>query len=171
MTSTVRAAVEADVPEILDLIQELAVYEKEPDAVRNTVETLRGQLFAPHPAVFAHVVDAPAGSARRIDGVALWFLSYSTWEGTHGIYLEDLYVRADARGTGSGKALLKSLADIAVARGYARVEWAVLKWNEPSIKFYKSLGATALDAWDTYRLTGPALSALGDATAALEETK
>lgn len=171
MGSIVRRAVEADVPEILDLIHELAVYEKEPDAVHNTVDTLRGQLFCEHPAVFAHVASAPEGSGRRIDGVALWFLSYSTWEGTHGIYLEDLYVREDARGSGAGKALLTSLADVAVARGYARVEWAVLKWNEPSIGFYRSLGATALDEWDTYRLTGPALLALGDADSALEESK
>jgi ribosomal protein S18 acetylase RimI-like enzyme len=98
-------------------------------------------------------------------GFALWFLNYSTWEGTHGIYLEDLYVRPAARGRGYGKALLAELARIAVERGYARVEWAVLKWNEPSIGFYRSLGAVPMEEWDTFRLTGGALAEFGASAA------
>ncbi|MFI8597096.1 GNAT family N-acetyltransferase [Rothia koreensis] len=154
---TIRSAVPEDVPEIVQLIVELAVYEKEPDAVKLTEEKLAGDLFADHPAVFVDVAEAPSEAGRRIDGFALWFLNYSTWEGAHGIYLEDLYVREDARGSGAGKALLRSLARTAVDRGYQRVEWSVLKWNEPSIGFYKSLGAFPQEEWDTYRLTGGAL--------------
>ena len=157
----IREARREDVTEIVELIHALAEYEKEPDAVRNSPETLTSQLFCEHPAVFAYVAEAPAGSGRRIDGMALWFLNYSTWEGTHGIYLEDLYVREDARGRGAGKALLTQLARTAVRRGYARVEWSVLKWNTPSIEFYRSLGAAPMDEWDTYRLTGNALESLG----------
>lgn len=151
---TIRSAVPEDVPEIVQLIVELAVYEKEPDTVKLTEEKLAGDLFADHPAVFVDVAEAPSEAGRRIDGFALWFLNYSTWEGVHGIYLEDLYVREDARGSGAGKALLRSLARTAVDRGYQRVEWSVLKWNKPSIGFYKSLGAFPQEEWDTYRLTG-----------------
>lgn len=164
--ATLRRATPADVPAILQLIHELAVYEKEPDAVKTTVETLTGQLFGENPAIFAHVVeereDGVSGSPE-VMGFALWFLNYSTWEGTHGIYLEDLYVRPQARGRGYGKALLEELARTAVERGYARVEWAVLKWNEPSIGFYRSLGAVPMEEWDTFRLTGDALAAFGRA--------
>ena len=148
----------ADVDEIVELIIELAVYEREPDAVKLTADRLRQQLFGEQAAIFAHVAPAPAGSDRRIDGFALWFLNYSTWEGVHGIHLEDLYVRPAARGTGLGKALLTNLARIANERGYARVEWTVLNWNTPSIEFYESLGAVAMSDWSTMRLTGPALA-------------
>ena len=154
------------------------VHEKEPDAVRLTPERLREQLFGDNPAIFCHVVDSTSGNlddgagggdggvggvggSPRLDGIALWFLNYSTWEGTHGIYLEDLYVRPEARGTGKGKALLQNLARIAVERGYSRVEWCVLKWNQPSIDFYRSLGAFPMDEWDTFRLTGSALRDFG----------
>ena len=180
-----RPATPDDVHEIVDLIKDLAAYEKEPDAVRLTPERLREQLFGDNPAIFCHVVDSTSGNlddgagggdggvggvaggvggvggSPRLDGIALWFLNYSTWEGTHGIYLEDLYVRPEARGTGKGKALLQNLARIAVERGYSRVEWCVLKWNQPSIDFYRSLGAFPLDAWDTFRLTGEALNTFG----------
>ncbi len=166
----IRPAVPEDVQEIHDLIVELAVYEREPDAVKNTPERLRALLFGEHPAIFAFVAEAspePSAQAgtpgRRIDGFALWFLNYSTWEGTHGIYLEDLYVRPERRGSGLGKALLTRLAQTAVERGYARVEWCVLKWNEPSIAFYRSLGAYPLEEWDTFRLTEDALTSLGSA--------
>jgi GNAT superfamily N-acetyltransferase len=150
------------VPAILGLIHDLAVYEREPDAVKNTVPVLTEQLFGDNPVIFAHVVEEEdeAGDSR-VSGFALWFLNYSTWEGTHGIYLEDLYVRPEARGRGYGKALLQELARIAVERGYARVEWSVLKWNEPSIGFYRSLGAKPMEEWDTFRLTGAALAAFG----------
>lgn len=173
-----RLATPDDVHEIVDLIKDLAAYEKEPDAVQLTPERLREQLFGDNPAIFCHVVDSTSGNlddcagggvgsggvgddSPRLDGIALWFLNYSTWEGTHGIYLEDLYVRPEARGTGKGKALLQNLARIAVERGYSRVEWCVLKWNQPSIDFYRSLGAFPMDEWDTFRLTGQPLADFG----------
>ena len=168
MSVQIRKAVPEDVPEIIELIHELAIYEKEPDAVTVQAQTLCSQLFGEQPAVFAHVAQAPNGAGRRLDGVAIWFLNYSTWEGAHGIYLEDLFVREDARGRGAGKALLASLASVASSRGYARVEWSVLKWNAPSIAFYKSLGAFPMDEWDTYRLTGDALASLGRAGIVLQ---
>ena len=160
----VRPAEPADVEEIQQLVVELAIYEKEPaEAVKLTARTLHEQLFGERPAIFAHVAEAPAGSDHRIDGFALWFLNYSTWEGVHGIYLEDLFVRPDARGRGAGKALLRQLARTAVERGYARVEWSVLKWNAPSIAFYRSVRAFPQDEWDTFRLTGDALQEFGGA--------
>jgi len=142
------------------MIHDLAIYEKEPDAVRNTPEMLTEALFGENPRVFATMAETAAGEVR---GFALWFLNYSTWEGVHGIYLEDLYVRPEARGEGHGKALLQHLAATAVDRGYARVEWSVLDWNEPSINFYKKLGAVPMEEWSTFRLTGGALDAFGGA--------
>jgi GNAT superfamily N-acetyltransferase len=160
----VRRATADDVPAIHTLICDLASYERARDQVRATPDQLRAALFAPHPAVHALVAQAAGtvestGSAGAVDGFALYFLSYSTWEGVHGIYLEDLYVRPERRGHGLGKALLTALATIAVARGYARVEWSVLDWNEPSIAFYRRFGATPKDEWTTFRLTGDALVA------------
>jgi GNAT superfamily N-acetyltransferase len=142
------------------MIHELAHYEKEPDAVRNTPEMLEQVLFGDNPRVFAAMAENDNGEVR---GFALWFLNYSTWEGVHGIYLEDLYVSPEARGEGHGKALLQHLAAIAVDNGYARVEWSVLDWNEPSINFYRRLGARPMDGWSTFRLTGEALERFGNA--------
>jgi ribosomal protein S18 acetylase RimI-like enzyme len=159
--TVIRPAIPADVPAILALIHDLAVYEKEPDAVRNTPELLTEHLFGADPRVWAHVAVDGTGPDGAVQGVALWFLNYSTWEGVHGIYLEDLYVRPQARGNGHGKALLKTLAGLAVERGYARVEWSVLDWNEPSINFYRSLGAAPMDGWHTFRLDGGALADFG----------
>jgi GNAT superfamily N-acetyltransferase len=151
---SIREARPADVPVILQLIHDLALYEKEPDAVKNTVGSLEDALFGDRPTIFAHVAEAEG----QVQGFALWFLNYSTWEGVNGIYLEDLYVRPDARGAGHGKALLANLARIAAERGYARVEWSVLDWNEPSIRFYRQLGARPQTGWSTFRLTGSALA-------------
>ncbi|HET8879688.1 MAG TPA: GNAT family N-acetyltransferase [Arthrobacter sp.] len=156
--SVIRPAAASDVPAILQMIHDLAIYEKEPDAVRNTPEMLEEALFGDNPRVFATMAADEAGD---VQGFALWFLNYSTWEGVHGIYLEDLYVKPGARGAGHGKALLQHLAGTAVERGYARVEWSVLDWNEPSIAFYKNLGAAPMDEWSTFRLTGEALTAFG----------
>jgi GNAT superfamily N-acetyltransferase len=145
------------------MIHELAHYEKEPDAVRNTPELLEQVLFGDNPRVFAAMAENGSGEVR---GFALWFLNYSTWEGVHGIYLEDLYVSPEARGEGHGKALLQYLAGVAVDNGYARVEWSVLDWNEPSISFYRRLGARPMEGWSTFRLTGEALEQFGSAVPA-----
>jgi GNAT superfamily N-acetyltransferase len=156
----IRPAVPADIPEIHAMIRELADYEKSLPDAKATVEQLRDALFGEHPAVFAHVAQDEAG---RTVGFALWFRNFSTWTGTHGIYLEDLFVRPHARGAGHGKALLTHLARLCVERGYGRLEWAVLDWNEPAIAFYRSLGAVAMDEWTVFRLAGEPLTALGSA--------
>lgn len=155
--NSIRTATAEDVPEIIQLIKDLAAYEKEPEStVKNKVSTLTQQLFCEHPAIFAYVLESHT-PGRRIDGFALWFLNYSTWEGSHGIYLEDLYVRPEARGSGGGKALLKKLADTAHERGYKRLDWVVLDWNEPARNFYESIGATYQSQWLGYRLEGSGL--------------
>lgn len=158
---TIREARPADVPAILDLIQQLAVYEKEPDAVHNTEALLHQHLFGPNPRVFCHVVDDVVAGQRQVVGIAVWFETYSTWEGVHGIWLEDLFVIPEMRGRGYGKKLLLHLAGIAVQRGYERFEWSVLDWNTPAIEFYESLGAHPMDGWTTYRLDGAALRDAG----------
>ena len=151
----VREARESDVERIRQLVTDLATYEPAPDQVKATAEQLRAALFGPHPAAYALVAE----TADEVVGFALYFLNFSTWEGVPGIYLEDLYVMPEHRGAGLGKALLKSLAQIAVARGYARFEWWVLDWNTPSIDFYRRLGAVPMDEWTVYRLAGDALRA------------
>lgn len=156
----IRSATIDDVPMILELIADLAAYEKAPQEARATPEQIEHALFGPAPAAYAHIaVDDTTG---RPVGFALWFLNFSTWRGVHGIYLEDLYVRPDARGGGHGKALLRELARLCVQRGYGRLEWWVLDWNTAAIDFYTSLGAVAMDEWTVYRLTGPALQQLAD---------
>ncbi|MEU5579474.1 GNAT family N-acetyltransferase [Streptomyces huasconensis] len=155
----IRTATPADIPVIHALIRDLAAYEKAPDEARATEEQLREALFGERPAAFAHIAQDDA--TGEVVGFSLWFLNFSTWRGVHGIYLEDLYVRPEARGGGHGKALLTELARICVERGYERLEWSVLDWNEPSIRFYESLGARPQDEWTVYRLTDDALTALG----------
>jgi GNAT superfamily N-acetyltransferase len=157
---SIRPATPSDVPAILELIKDLAVYEKAPDAVKSTAENLHEALFGADPKVFAHVVDVDS----KIVGIAIWFLNYSTWMGTHGIYLEDLYVNPAFRGQGYGMNLLKTLAQICVERGYSRLQWWVLDWNEPAINFYKSLGAVPMDEWTVFRVDGEALQKLGTST-------
>ncbi|MER6978027.1 GNAT family N-acetyltransferase [Streptomyces carpinensis] len=154
----IRAATLADVPVIHALIRELAEYEKAPDEARATPEQLTEALFGERPAAYAHVAE---GADGEVVGFALWFLNFSTWRGVHGIYLEDLYVRPEARGGGHGRALLTELARICVARGYERLEWSVLNWNRPAIGFYEALGARPQDEWTVYRLTDEALASLG----------
>ena len=117
---------------------------------------LRGALFAAQPAVFAHVADVDG----VVVGFALWFVNFSTWLGRHGIYLEDLYVTPALRGRGLGKALLAELAAICVRRGYGRLEWWVLDWNEPAIGFYRSIGAEPMSEWTVQRLAGQPLADL-----------
>ena len=153
----IRAATVDDVPVVVRLVRELATYERERDAVVATEEHFRTALFGPDPRV--HCLVAEDGGETV--GFAIWFVSFSTWLGTHGIYLEDLFVRPEARGGGHGRALLTELARIAVERGYGRVEWAVLDWNVDAQGFYRSLGAMAQDEWTTWRLTGDSLRELG----------
>jgi GNAT superfamily N-acetyltransferase len=155
----VRRAEPGDVPAILALVRELAAYEREPDAVLTTEADLHAALFpADAPAsAFCHVAVTSSG---KVVGVALWFLTFSTWQGRHGIWVEDLVVAPQHRGAGLGRAMLAELARLAVARGYRRLEWSVLDWNEPAIGFYRALGARAMDEWTVQRLDGPALEAL-----------
>jgi GNAT superfamily N-acetyltransferase len=152
----IRPATEADVPFIYQLIRGLAEYERSLPEVTGTQQQLHEALMAPAPAVFAHVAEHEG----QVAGFALWFLNFSTWQCRHGIYLEDLYVRPELRGHGYGRQLLTELAALCAERGYGRLDWAVLDWNEPSIGFYRSLGAVALDDWKTFRLTGQALATL-----------
>ncbi|MFD9002855.1 GNAT family N-acetyltransferase [Streptomyces sp. NPDC059582] len=155
----IRTATPADLPVVHALIRELAEYEKAPQEARATQEQLHEALFGERPAAFAHIA-ADDDSGEPV-GFALWFLNFSTWRGVHGIYLEDLYVRPMSRGAGHGKALLRELARICVARGYQRLEWSVLNWNRPAIDFYDSLGARPQDEWTVYRLTDEPLAKLG----------
>jgi GNAT superfamily N-acetyltransferase len=152
----IRPARPADVPVIYQLIRDLAAYEKAVPEVTGTEQDLRRALLADPPAVFAHVAEHDG----EVVGFALWFLNFSTWAGKHGIYLEDLYVRPDMRRFGLGRALLAELARICVERGYPRLEWWVLDWNQPARAFYAALGAAEMDEWTVHRLTGPALRAL-----------
>ncbi|MGW4634215.1 N-acetyltransferase family protein [Nocardia sp. NPDC004415] len=153
---SVRRATPADVTAMVELVHELAAYEKAPEQCTLTTDQLHTALFGPAPALFAHVAEHEGA----VVGCAIWFLNYSTWDGVHGIYLEDLYVRPRLRGSGLGRALVAALAAEAVRRGYSRVAWSVLTWNTPSIAFYEALGAAAQDEWLGYRLAGPELAAL-----------
>src|SRR5437868_15056095 len=152
----IRQATEADVPLILQFIRDLAIYEKLEHRVIATETSLRQTLFG-NPR-FAEVLFAAVDSEEV--GFALFFHNYSTFLGQPGIYLEDLFVKPQMRGRGVGKALLAHLARLAKERGCGRLEWAVLKWNTPSIDFYKRLGAVPMEEWDVYRLTGESLDRL-----------
>ena len=140
------------------MIRELADYERAVHEVVATEELLRESLFGADPAVFALI--AQDDVSGDVVGFALWFRNFSTWLGRHGVYLEDLYVRPEHRGSGHGKALLQELARIAVDRGYGRFEWWVLNWNTPALEFYRSLGAEPMDEWTVQRVTGDALTRL-----------
>ncbi|HEU5473742.1 MAG TPA: GNAT family N-acetyltransferase [Actinophytocola sp.] len=155
----IRRATESDVNAMVQLVYELAEYERAPDECHLTAEQLHRALFAESPALFAHVAELDGD----VVGCALWFKNFSTWDGVHGVYLEDLFVRPSARGTGLGKALLAALAEECVRNGYTRLQWWVLNWNEPAIGFYKSLGAVPMDEWTVMRVSGPALTQLARA--------
>lgn len=157
MSLTIRAATSADLPLIAALIRELAEYERLAGEVRFDPAVLGEMLFGQKP--FAEVVIGESHGVAQ--GFALFFHNFSTFEGRPGLYLEDLFVRPDARGCGLGKALLAHLASLAVGRGCARLEWSVLDWNEPAIGFYRKLGARAMDEWTVMRLDGAALKQLG----------
>jgi GNAT superfamily N-acetyltransferase len=148
------------VPAILRLVHELAVYEKEPAAVQATEALFTAALFPRDrmPTAYAHVAVVDA----TVVGMAIWYLTFSTWLGGAGIWLEDLFVSPEHRGYGLGKAMLATLATLCAERGYGRLEWWVLKWNTPSIGFYDSIGGQPMDEWLTYRLAGRALDALAE---------
>lgn len=156
MTIAIRPAVPADLDLVIGFIRALAAYEKLADAVRLDPAVLREHLFGVRP--MAEVLIGEIDGHPR--GFALFFHNFSTFEGKPGIYLEDLFVAPEARGSGLGKALLAELARLAVARGCARLEWSVLDWNTPSIEFYKALGAVAMNEWTVFRLDGDALEAM-----------
>ena len=155
--AVIRPATPGDVPAMVQLVTDLATYERAADQVELTPESLEAALFGDQPAVFAHVAEVEG----EVAGFALWFLSFSTWIGRHGIYLEDLYVRPERRGGGLGKALLAELARLCVDRGYGRLEWSVLDWNTPAIDFYLAHGARPQRDWMVFRLTGEPLRQLG----------
>lgn len=153
---TIREAEPADTERILHFIRELAVYEKAPDAVKATAEDIREALFSDRPTAHGLICSVDGREA----GFAVYFYNFSTWLGRPGIYLEDVYVTPDCRGAGAGTAILKYLARLAVEQRCGRLEWSVLDWNTPAIRFYESLGAEAQDEWVGYRLTGEALDSL-----------
>ena len=152
----IRAARPADVPAVLALVRELARYEREPDAVRASEDDLRAGLFGDPPAAHCLVVE----DETAVVGFALWYPTFSTWTGKPGVWLEDLYVQPELRGRGYGRQLLVELAAVAVSRGWTRLEWWVLDWNEPAQGFYRSLGARPEDDWTVWRTDGPQLAAL-----------
>ncbi|MEU6131989.1 GNAT family N-acetyltransferase [Saccharopolyspora sp. NPDC047091] len=153
----IRRVIESDVPAVVSLVHALAEYEKAAEECHLTEPDLHRALFGADPALFGHVAEVDG----EVVGFALWFLNFSTWEGRHGIYLEDLFVLPERRGSGLGKALLRTLAQECVARGYARLEWWVLDWNTPAIEFYESVGARGMDEWTVHRLTGDELREFG----------
>ena len=153
----IRRALSDDLPIIDQLIRDLALYERAVEMARATPEQLRESFFSDAPNVFCDLVET---DEQEVAGFAVWFLNYSTWTGTHGIFLEDLFIKPEFRGRGYGTALLVHLAKECVSKGYHRLKWSVLDWNQPSIDFYRSLGAEALDEWTEFRLTDEALSKL-----------
>jgi GNAT superfamily N-acetyltransferase len=157
----IRDASVDDVAVIVSLVRALATYEREPHAVVATEDDYRTALFGDTPRAWCLVAEDDAGD---IVGFALWFYNFSTWRGRHGIYLEDLFVRPDARGGGHGRALLEALARIAVDNDCVRMEWVVLEWNDTAHRFYRRIGAEPMDEWTTWRLTGDALTTLARAT-------
>ncbi|HEX7948443.1 MAG TPA: GNAT family N-acetyltransferase [Phenylobacterium sp.] len=156
MSLVVRVATVADAPLILEFVRDLAEYERLLHEVEMTEADVRRDLFGENPRAFCEIAEV----GGRPVGFALWFYNYSTFRGRAGIYLEDLFVKPEARGVGAGKALLRRLAQRCVEADLGRLEWAVLNWNAPSIAFYDSLGASAKDDWTVRRLDGDALHAL-----------
>ena len=157
MGVVIRDAVRGDAPVILDFIRALAVYERLAHEAVATATDIERELFGPSPKVFCQLAEVDGAPA----GFALWYYTFSTFQGRHGIWLEDLFVNPDARGHGVGKALLADLARRCVRGGLGRYEWAVLGWNQPSIDFYVSQGAVFLDEWRRCRVSGDALGKLG----------
>ncbi|NIJ06430.1 GNAT superfamily N-acetyltransferase [Sphingomonas vulcanisoli] len=157
MSVAVRRAAPGDEAAILRLIRHLATYERQPDAVEATEDSLRETLFTEGAQVFAHVAERQGA----IVGIAVWFLNYSTWTGRSGIYLEDLVVDESVRGSGAGRALFEELGREARRLGAKRIDWAVLDWNAPAMAFYRAIGGRPQSGWEPWRIDGAALEALG----------
>jgi GNAT superfamily N-acetyltransferase len=153
----IRRADARDVEVIIGFIHDLATYENSDDRVSITSANVQESFFCESPNVFCDLLETDEGVSA---GFAVWFLNYSTWTSTHGIFLEDLFVSPEFRGRGYGTALLRHLAQECVAKGYHRLQWSVLNWNTPSIEFYRSLGAEAKDDWTVYRMSEDALRRL-----------
>jgi GNAT superfamily N-acetyltransferase len=158
MTITIRPARLSDSELILRFIRELAEYEKAVHEVEATTASIEQSLFGPQSVTHAVICEVDGEPV----GFAVWFYTYSTWLARNGLYLEDLYVTLQKRGSGAGKALLKYLAKLAVEKGCGRFEWSVLDWNEPAIRVYRSIGAEPQDEWIRYRLAGDTLKAFTD---------
>lgn len=150
---TIRPARPDDAAALLGLVRELADFEQAPEQVVTTEEDLVAALFCEQPRVHAHVAERQGA----VQAMVVWFVNYSTWTGRHGIYVEDLVVTPQARGLGLGRALLSELARLALARGYTRMDWAVLDWNQPAIDFYRHLGAAPMPDWVPFRMALPEL--------------
>lgn len=155
----IRPAVRSDAPQIMQYINELAVYEKAAHEVESSVADIERSLFDEPGSTFALICERDGQAV----GFAVYFLSYSTWLGRHGVYLEDLYVSPEHRGSGAGRALLRHVARIAVSQGCRRMEWSVLDWNEPAIRVYDAIGGRPQSEWIRYRLAGDALRAFAEA--------
>lgn len=153
MSLVIRDALPEDAATILRFIRELAAYERAEDAVEATEDSIRASIFGPDAVTHALICEIHGRPA----GFAVWFYNYSTWQAKNGLYLEDLYVTPEFRGSGAGKQILKRLAALAVEKGCGRFEWSVIDWNEPAIRLYKSIGAEPQSEWVRYRLTGQAL--------------
>ncbi len=152
----IRPAVPGDVDSLVQMVHDLAEYEHSADSVEIDQAMLEAALFGDSPSVFAHVAEEQG----RIVGMAIWYKNFSTWTGRHGIFVEDLFVRAEARGSGVGQELMAELAVLADRSGYRRIDWSVLTWNEPALRFYRALGAVPQEEWIGYRLSGDGLDAL-----------
>ncbi len=167
MPCRIRFATPDDASTLHRFICELADYEREPDAVEVTPQQLREQLEQANPPFECILAEEPDGPAPIARGFALFFHNYSTWRGRRGLYLEDLYVPPEHRGTGIGRLLLATLARLATERGCARLEWSVLDWNAPAIAFYRQLGAQPMSEWTTFRLTDEPLATLAASGSAM----
>ena len=164
MNPTIRPARREDAATIVALIRDLAAYEKLEQNAKATVADIEHHLFGDRPAAEALIAEV----GEEAVGMAVYFTTFSTFRGQPGLYLEDIFVRPEHRGHGAGKAMLANLARIAVERGYGRIEWVVLDWNEPAIRFYRALGAVGMDEWTVNRVEGEALAKLARA-GAIEE--
>jgi GNAT superfamily N-acetyltransferase len=154
----IRPARRNDMAALVSLVRELADYEHAAGNVALVEADLDAALFGESPKVFAHVAEHEG----EVAGMAVWFVTFSTWTGRHGIYVEDLFVRRHLRGLGIGRALMREVARSAVESGYARLEWSVLDWNDPAIGFYRHLGSEPMEEWTIHRVSGPALRRLAE---------